>query len=60
MSGLPLGANVNLYKHCLSPICGVRGLGFLFGKIGGSDSIVLKTRLRDIRSPNQYKIICAP
>ena len=59
MSGLLLGANLNLYKHCLSAICGVRGLGFFFGKIGGSHLRVLKTRLRDIRSHDKYKIICA-
>ena len=38
MSRLP-----NLYKHCPSPIFGVRGLGFIFGKIGGSEEIVLET-----------------
>ena len=26
-----------------------------FGEIGGSEAIVLETRVRDIRSPNQYK-----
>ena len=26
-----------------------------FGEIGGSKAIVLGTRVRDIRSPNQYK-----
>ena len=45
------GQNLKLYKHCPSPICGVRGLGFHFDKIGGSKSIVLGTGLRDIRSP---------
>ena len=53
------GQNLNLYKHCPTPICEVRGLGFPFGKIGGSESIVLWTGLRDIRSSNQYKLIRA-
>ena len=53
------GQNLNLYKHCPSPICGVKGLCFPFGKIGGSESIVLGTGLSDIRSSNQYKIIRA-
>ena len=48
------GRSLNLYKHYPSPVCGVRGLGFLFGKIGGSEAIVLRIGLRDIRSPNQY------
>ena len=30
---------------------------FLFGNIGGFEATVLTTGLRDIRSPNQYKII---
>ena len=33
-------------------ICGVRGLGFLFGKIECSKVIVLRIGLRDIWSPN--------
>ena len=53
------GQSLNLYKHCLSPICGVRGLGFFFGKIGCSEARVLGTGLSDIKTPNQCKIICA-
>ena len=46
---------LKLYQHFPLPVCRVRGLGFLFGKIGGSKSIPLGIGLRDIRSLNQYK-----
>ena len=59
MSGLPFGVNLNLYKHCPSPICGGERIRFIFGEIGGSELIVLGIGLRNIRSPNQYKIISA-
>ena len=35
----------------------MRGLGFFLGEIGSSEATVLRTRLRDIRSPNQYKLL---
>ena len=57
--GCHWGQSLNLYKDWPSPVCAVRGLGFFFGKIGVSEAIVLGTGLRDIRSPNQYKIIRA-
>ena len=61
LRGSDVGSGKGEYQGCLcpSPLYGVRGLDFPCAKIGGSKSIVLGTRLRDIRSPNQYKIIRA-
>ena len=50
MLGSPSRANLNLYKHCPSLVCGVRGLGFNFGKIRSSESIVLRIGLRKFYS----------
>ena len=59
MSGSPLGAIPKLVQTLsFTHLCGER-IRFPFDKVGGSESIVLGTGLRDIRSPNQCKISCA-
>ena len=58
MLWLPLGANVNpCIKHC--PFTHLKGerIRFIFGKIGGSESIVHGTGLRDREAPTSIKSI---
>ena len=56
MLGSPLGEKPKLVQTLSFTLRWGERIRFLFGKIQGSKATALGTGLRDIRSPNQYKI----